>query len=252
LYRDDERKNIDLAHILAESAVTRVSIGGGEPTLVRNLAEVTHILKQRGKYVSLHTNGLLLDDRMIADLEVDDIALPLDSISSNAQQLLRGERFLATVERLPDMISSIHENGIDVGYHTVFTSFNQKDIPLIYENISKSDFLYWRIYEFNDDLAMKRTLRNRGSENDLTNWIRSIEDLMGIGTPAKGFTDGLLAQFLIMEQRMSKHNDRRIQFVGRRDISQPYMFLENSGDVSYYNWLSMGERRALGNYSTRP
>jgi hypothetical protein len=49
------------------------------------------------------------------------------------------------------------------------------------------------------------------------------------GTPEKGYTDCLLAHFLLMEQKMMKHEDPRIQFVGIHDFKEPYIFIEPLG-----------------------
>jgi MoaA/NifB/PqqE/SkfB family radical SAM enzyme len=242
-HTENESRNVNLAHILANSSVTKVTLGGGEPTLVRNLIEVIHILKQGGKYVSLHTNGLLLDDRIISELEVDDIALPIDSTDRKTQKELRGEKF--AIDQIQHVASTILKKDIRLGYHTVFTAINHQNIPEIYDLIRTNRFSYWRIYEFNDELADAG-----GSQKKLITRLEHIDKLRGTGTPERGYTDCLLAQFLLVEQKMKKHDDLRIQFVGRRDKSEPYAFLDNYGNVSYYMWLSGRERRVIGNIIT--
>lgn len=246
-YNRNESRNISLAHLLANSGVTKVTLGGGEPTLVKNLAEVTYILKQSGKYVSLHTNGLLLDNNVISELDVDDIALPIDSIDRDTQKELRGKNFLATIDELPHLGSIILRKGIGLGYHTVFTAINHQNIPEIYDFIKTIGFSYWRIYEFNDDLALRTAFDAGGSQEELISKMKIIEKLRGNGTSARGYTDSVFAQFLLTEQQMKKHNDERIQFVGRGDTPEPYAFLDNCGDVRYYTWLSGRERRVAGN-----
>ncbi|MCX6774771.1 MAG: radical SAM protein [DPANN group archaeon] len=47
---------IKIAEILAANGVKQVVIGGGEPTLVRNLEDVLRILKKEDIFVELHTN----------------------------------------------------------------------------------------------------------------------------------------------------------------------------------------------------
>lgn len=67
------------------------------------------------------------------------------------------------------------------------------------------------------------------------------------GTLEKGGTDCLLADFLRMEQRMTRFDDQRIQFVARRDCwKEPYAFLNNSGKVNFYAWYSSNRRKTLG------
>jgi len=38
--------------------------------------------------------------------------------------------------------------------------------------------------------------------------------------------------------------------VGRRDVPEPYAFLDNCGNISYYTWLSGKKRRVAGNIIT--
>jgi MoaA/NifB/PqqE/SkfB family radical SAM enzyme len=165
-YHEDRNRNVNLAHILADSDVAQVTLGGGEPTLVGNLSEIVDILKKGGKYVSLHTNGLLLDNNALERLGVDDIALPIDSTDRETQRELRGERFLATLGKLPNLASTILRGGIRLGYHTVFTAINHQHIPKVYDFIKRIGFDYWKIYEFNDDLAFNTALSAGGSQEE--------------------------------------------------------------------------------------
>jgi len=197
--------------------------------------------------VSLHTNGVLLDEDMIAGLKVDDIALPIDSTDRDIQRSLRGRGFMETFERLPCLASAILESGKGLGYHTVFTAINRQDIPGIYELIREQGFGYWRIYEFNDDLALSEAMNSGLSQERIIAKLMGIEKLRGGGTPETGYTDCLLAHFFLTEQKMKLNGDGRIEFVGRRDTLEPYFFLDNSGDVSYYIWLSGSKRRVAGN-----
>lgn len=246
-YRTNEKELFSLANLLAESDIKKVTIGGGEPTLIKKLDTIVKILKQGGKYVSLHTNGLLLDNDLIKKLEVDDIALPIDTINRNTQQELRGNKFLETFDRLPQLASVILDNGMKLGYHTVFTSINHQDIPATYDFIQQNEFNYWKVYEFNNDLALMTVLHSRGSREELATRIKKIEKLGGKGTPEKGFTDCLLAHFFLMEQQMEKHNDKKIQFITPIDTQTPYTFLDNRGNVSFYFWFSNQERVVAGN-----
>ncbi len=208
--KTNESRNISLAHIVAGSDITKVTLGGGEPTLVRNLAEITHILKQSGKYVCLHTNGLSLDDDLISELEVDDIALPLDSLDRETQNELRGKKFLRTLENLTYLAQIIGERCIRLGYHTVFTAINDQHIPEIYNLIKMNGFDYWRIYEFNEDLALTTAFGAGMDQKKLTSRIEKINKLAGSGTSIKGYTDCLFAKFLLMEQQFKKKDDGRI------------------------------------------
>jgi len=253
-YDENAERIQELAHVLSSNNVRKVTIGGGEPLLVKNLDNALRILKKEDIYVSLHTNGARLNNNRVSQLSelVNDIALPIDSISESVQQELRGEKSVSVFKKLTELVDKILSKGMKIGYHTVFTAINHQDILEIYDFIKQKDFDYWRIYEFNDDLARTRFLlvkpRNEAEKQRIIQVITKIEQLSRLGTPEKGYTDTLFANFLLMEQHMKKHKDKRIQFVGIRDYSRPnYAFLDNSGDVSFYSWFSYRERRVIGN-----
>ncbi|MBU1199462.1 MAG: radical SAM protein [Nanoarchaeota archaeon] len=246
----------ELTQILVSNHVKKVIIGGGEPLIVKGLEKVLEQLKQENVYVSLHTNGLGLDDNRIAQLSglVDDIALPIDSVNESIQKHLRGEKFLAVFDNFSGLVDKIQAQGIKIGYHTVFTAINYQEVPEIYDFISQKPFDYWRIYEFNFELPFQNFLLKYNEKKATPKIIEKYEQLTrlaGKGSPEKGYTDTLFANFILMEEQMKKNNDKRIQFVGIRDFSKPvYVFLDNSGDIRFYSWFSDRARRVIGNILT--
>jgi len=67
-----------------------------------------------------------------------------------------------------------------------------------------------------------------------------------IADPNNGGVNTLFAKFLLMEERMQKTGDERIQFVGKRDRKPTYVFLDNTGDIRYCAWFSR-DRKLIGN-----
>lgn len=247
--------DIKIAQILVDGGVKKVILGGGEPTLARNLEEVMRILKGGGTYISLHTNGISLTneklDRWVG--LVDDIGLPIDAVDRTIQGQLREERFMDVFDNLMRWVDKINTRGIKVGWHTVFTALNNNnEVPKIYDLIQEQPFEYWRIYEYNSDLARQAWLTMNGpgdteDERIIAGFLRA-RALEGLGTPEKGYTDCLLADFLRMEERMKRLGDSRIEFVARVDNGkEPYAFCRNNGQVDYYAWYSQSQRRELGN-----
>jgi len=244
-------RDVQLARILVDGGVKEVILGGGEPTLADNLEEVWGILKDGGVYVSLHTNGLLLTEERLerwAGL-VDDIALPVDAVNRDIQRQLRGEGFMRVFDNLMRWADKINARGIKVGWHTVFTAVNRNEIPKVYKLIKGQEFKYWRIYEYNDDLARQAWLEMKGlSDEEKIEGFLKARALEKSGTPEKGGTDCLLADFLRMEEEMKRLGDSRVQFVARLDDrKETYAFLENSGQINFYAWYSYTERKRLGN-----
>jgi len=243
-------RDIQLAKVLVESGVKEVILGGGEPTLAKNLEEVMGILKDGGIYISLHTNGLLLTDEKLDGWKglVNDIALPIDTVDRNVQEHLRGKGFMKVFDNLMEWANKINTRGIEVGWHTVFTVVNEDKIPGIYQLIKKQPFKYWRIYEYNGDLARQvwLTMKEVSDKEKIEGFLKA-RALEKLGTPEKGGTDCLLADFLRMEEKMKRLGDKRIRFVARVDSEEPYAFLENSGQMDSYTWYSDTKRKKLGN-----
>jgi len=241
-----------LAKALVENGIKKTTIGGGEPLLVGYLDDVLEILKKGGIHVSIDTNGTSLNEKRIAQLSeyVDCIALPVDSNNRQTQMELRGDGFAPVFDRLPELAESITKNGIKLGYHTVFTANNYRDIPGIYSLIRQNDFDFWRVREFNFNLAFDRFMKKyaeREATPEILARFEKLKSLMGSGTSERGYSDCLLAHFFLTEENMRQYNDERIQFVGVRDTPTPYAFLDNSGDISFYTWSSGRKRRVLGN-----
>jgi len=239
-----------IAKILAKNDVKMVTIGGGEPLLAKDLENTLEILKMAGIYISVHTNGLLLH-KWLPKLEglVDDIGLPIDSLDGEKQLMLRGEKFRETYDDIFRLAKDAQNLDIQVGWHTVFTAINYKELESIYRKISKIGFQYWRIYELNDNLLHARVMRKFKEQTNSKNIekYKRMRLLQGQGSPEKGYSDCLPAHFLLTEEKMKKHRDSRIQFVAVQDRKEPYMFIEPNGDVRYYAWFSQYERRSVGN-----
>lgn len=246
-------RDAQLARVLVENGVREVILGGGEPTLARNLEEVMGILKEGGVYVSLHTNGLLLTDERLERWEglVDDIALPIDAVDRNIQRQLRGEGFMRVFDNLMEWTNKINNKGIEMGWHTVFTAANGSEVPAIYRMINEQRFKYWRVYEYNSDLARQPwfTMEGLSDEEKIEGFLKA-RALEKLGTLEKGGTDCLLADFLRMEESIAQSGDNRIQFVARKDSrKEPYAFLNNNGQVNFYAWYSGARRKILGDIS---
>ncbi len=75
-YREKTGSSKTIAQVMADldtieqhQQVQTVSVAGGEPTLHPDLVEIVRLIHQRGHSVSLVTNGLLLDDALLAELK---------------------------------------------------------------------------------------------------------------------------------------------------------------------------------------
>jgi len=249
LPRGSQEKLEKLARILVDNGVKTVTLTGGEPLLVKGLEKVLGVLKSKSIYVSLHTNGTLLDENRASGLAglVDDIALPLDSLNKENQIELRGEKFIAVVKRFGELSKKIRSENVKLGVHTVFTSLNRKQMPALYNFLNKTGFDYWRIYEYNSELVNQKRLMHSKIVVQGEEELLSYDYLEGKFSHEKGCADCLFAHFLLEEEKMKKFGDKRVMFVAKRDTGLPYAFLDNSGNISYYMRFSNRVRPVIGN-----
>ena len=82
-----------LFDILRSLGVVYVSIGGGEPLLRKDLAEVLSIIKKKGFMFRLLTNGLLAEENLVRELAsagLREISLSLDTLDPSKQDSICG------------------------------------------------------------------------------------------------------------------------------------------------------------------
>ncbi|HLD05738.1 MAG TPA: radical SAM protein [Candidatus Nanoarchaeia archaeon] len=204
--RDLEEKGTEgmlrLVKVLGKNKVKRVTIGGGEPLLRSDLERILAALKEEGIFVSLHTNGTILKQR-IKGLRglVDILSLPIDSVEEGENQQMRGRPYVGLIE---EIMGYAHPE-FKLAFKTTATRVNWASLPKIYDLVRQVPFDYWKVYQF-------RPL-NEAQVYDST-----------FALPDKTF-EGLRAE-------LSGLADRRIQVVNRKEGHQPYVFLDNQGNVS--------------------
>lgn len=239
-FKDSPERMRFLATTLIDNNVEEVIFTGGDPLLLKSLYLGLEILNEAGVDISIHTNATLLTENKLEDLEnlVDEIAIPIDSLDRKKQKYLRRTDCLSKEKKV---FKQLQNKKVRIGIHTVATGLNIKDIPKIYDYLNIGRFDYWKIYEYNPDLAVNRFSSVKR--------FKELERLRGkIATISNGGVNGLYADFLLMEEQMSKHNDKRIQFVGVKDYNRdPYFFLDTKGDVHFCTWFLQGKRKYLGN-----
>ena len=239
---------VKIAEILAANNVKRVTIGGGEPTLVKGLDDILHIFKKAGIPVDLHTNGSTLSHKRLEQLKrsIDTLGLPIDSLDDKIQTKIRASGHLKQIKQV---IENAQELGYNLEYHAVATYLNINGLPKLYSDfIKKTNFKCWNIYEFNFDLARQSTFYGKYSEKEKVKRLQELDELRGPINFEKGCSDGLFAKFLLTEENMKNYDDR-INFVMLPFSRAPYFFINGSGDVEFYTWFSQ-KRKKIGNLLT--
>ena len=137
---------IKLANYMADEGVDRVTIGGGEPLLREDLEQILLVLKERGVFVSLHTNGTILKDRIegLVGL-VDILSLPIDSVDERQNRLMRSRPYVNLIREIIEYSIPL---GFKIAFKTTATSVNRDGILGIYDLIKDVDPVYWKVYQF--------------------------------------------------------------------------------------------------------
>ncbi|MDP2926123.1 MAG: radical SAM protein [Nanoarchaeota archaeon] len=240
--RNPSENAVTLAGLLVDNYVKEVIITGGEPLLSKSLDGCLEILHDNGIDTSIHTNATFLSPARIKDLTllVDDIAIPLDSVDRATQEYLRKRDYLPQIKRV---LRQLQDTNVRIGIHTVATAININHIPRIYDFLSKGRFDYWRIYEFNPNLVFDRFKSIAR--------FKEVEKLRGAkATNSDGGVNCLFADFLLMEEKMFRYKDKRVQLVGINDYNRvPYFFLDSKGEVYLATWFAQA-RKPIGNLLT--
>lgn len=142
---------------IADSSVKKLTITGGEPLLGEGIFKIIDYCKEKNIFVSLHTNGLLLDDNALNKLDgkVGRISLSLDGSNNLINKEMRGiDGYFDLVKNL---IKKISAKKIPLSLKTVASKKNIEDIPNIAKKIKNMDLDLWLISQFNP--------KNRGKEN---------------------------------------------------------------------------------------
>lgn len=107
----------DLETGLQLRRVQTVSIAGAEPTLHPQLAEIVALIRQRGLRAALLTNGLLLTDRLLADLKAAGLDVAMVHIDEGQRRPdLPASPTLSAVNALRlEITSRVASHGIDAG-----------------------------------------------------------------------------------------------------------------------------------------
>lgn len=96
LYNETKEMKKDLFHYIIDLAkdngVKNIFLTGGEPTLHMSLEDMINYCSKKGLNVSITTNGKVLDEKRILDLEkvgLNGIAFSLDSLSNEGHNHVR-------------------------------------------------------------------------------------------------------------------------------------------------------------------
>lgn len=106
---------------------------GGEPTLRPDFPELFHKLKEMGMMISINSNGLLLDGKLLELFRNDPptrINISLYGTSNETYEQLCG---VPAYDRVIGNIRALREAGVDVKVNMSVTPANSSDMQSVYE-----------------------------------------------------------------------------------------------------------------------
>jgi len=149
-----EQKGRDVVDKAVSNGVKKIVFTGGEPLLCSYVYNLLKYAKDKGLFVILHTNGLLLNWEVIKKLEtlIDQINLPLDGYDeeTNSKMRLSGH-----FKKIIKILNLLKKSPIRVIISTVVTSKNKYFISNV-GNILPEFIYKWRIFQFKAEGKSKK------------------------------------------------------------------------------------------------
>ena len=180
---NDIEKNKKILEVLAKLSVDKISWTGGEALLYPNLIELLKISKSYGIINNLLTNGKLLSEEKIIELEpyLDYITLSYDSNNSDTYKIMgRGERHGINVIKALDFIQE-NDINVKIKINTLVSEINKNEITDIGKTLEKYIIERWRLFKFMPlrNCAISNSINFEISNEEFRQVISNVKDLYG-------------------------------------------------------------------------
>jgi len=128
--RTDEKKRI--VNELADEGVVSIAFSGGEPLVAKDFFEVASLARQKGIYVSLASNGTLIDRATAAKIKASGIGyaeISLDGSRAGIHDAIRGVP--GAFDRTIKGIKNLQEEGVDTCIAFTAMQANYDDVSSV-------------------------------------------------------------------------------------------------------------------------
>ncbi|MDL2274676.1 radical SAM protein [Desulfosarcina sp. OttesenSCG-928-G10] len=144
----DLKKKKKLIDIITNSGVKKITISGGEPLLEQDFLEILSYSRSVGLKTSLATNGLLLSERILDELDyvLDELQPPLDGHCAKAHSLHRGSEKHYYV--IIDLLQKVLFRKFNTDISTVVTLHNHTLLPKMKELLTSHKINKWKLFQF--------------------------------------------------------------------------------------------------------
>jgi len=200
---------------IAESGINLVTLSGGEPTISNDFLSILEYMRSKGLNIILHTNGLILDEKLAYRLSkiVSRVSLTLDGSNEEAVFRMRGNREI--LKHTAFLIKIFNKLGVPVNAKTLVTKSNREDIPEIGNLLERLPVSYWSLLEFSP--------LNRGQKNKDKFFLDEKEF-----DEIAGRTKDQFPNIKINIRKYSQY-DRRYCFIDPE--GRVYTYIKGKGDI---------------------
>ncbi|MBE8538596.1 radical SAM protein [Geoglobus acetivorans] len=131
---------------LAEMKVPVLLLSGGEPLMREDIFELIEYAKSKGLYVSLSTNGTLINDvvaERLAELKVDYVGISIDGLPDTNDRF-RGLK--GAFDNALNGILNAKEAGLLTGIRFTVTKLNLKEVPEVIDILVEHEIPRFCLY----------------------------------------------------------------------------------------------------------
>ena len=208
--------------------ILSVWIGGGEPTLRKDLLRILNYLRKKDFFIMLSTNGVNLYGKRnlikeIADI-VDEVHVPLDGSVPEIHNKLRGE-----FHKIVEVINEFVKLGANISSGTVITKINMHDVGNIIDLVAKLGVKAW---VWTPLFPCGRGLKNK-------HLMLSASDLVKVYRVIKEKEKAYEGKLLIMKYTPGVTPLKMKEPTVRCGAANYYVLLTPNGDVypcPYFRW----------------
>ncbi|WP_136799964.1 radical SAM protein [Desulfosediminicola ganghwensis] len=143
-----KEKFLIIDRLVDEFELKKISFGGGEPLLTKDIFELIQYAKLKGLKVALHTNGKLLGREKLQRLNniLDELSIPLDGAYAEQHALHRSDN--KHYEEILSLLEIVKSYNIKTDISTVVTKKNVSKLKDIFLILKKHSVYKWKVFRF--------------------------------------------------------------------------------------------------------
>lgn len=195
-----------VADLLKKSRFKIVKFTGGEPLLYPHMKKLLVYCKNLNIETHLHTNGILVNDYFLRNINkyVDQLSLSLDGSTDKIQTEVTRPKL--HYKKNIEILKKIKNKDIEISVKTLVCKINQNDIINLGNLLSKFKVDYWVLFEFRP---------------------------LGKGKINKKMFEISHRKYEFIKKRIiEKFSDRfKLIFVSKEIGHSPYVFINSIGEV---------------------